>query len=113
MEEVAATAGLNGVGADFRTILFAGLAFAFAGAISIFFSSYLSQRSELDALKIDIERERMEIETEPEEERKELEELLKREGYKQMKVEVIMARLVSKKASWVWAQRTPEQHLAV
>ena len=29
MEEVAATAGLNGVGADFRTILFAGLAFAF------------------------------------------------------------------------------------
>src|SRR2546429_9282563 len=45
MEEVAATAGLNGVGADFRTILFAGLALPFAVPLSIFFNSYLSQRS--------------------------------------------------------------------
>src|SRR3989442_11724132 len=59
MEEVAATAGLNGVGADFQTILFAGLAFPIAGAISIFFSSYLSQRSELNSFKIDFTRERM------------------------------------------------------
>ena len=113
MEGVAATAGLNGVGADFRTILFAGLAFAFAGAISIFFSSYLSQRSELDSLKIDIDRERMEIETEPEEERKELEELLKKEGYKQQEVDVIMARLVRNKEMWLRAQLTHELHLDV
>jgi vacuolar iron transporter family protein len=113
MEEVAATAGLNGVGADFRTILFAGLAFAFAGAISIFFSSYLSQRSELDTLRIDMDRERMEIETEPEEERKELEELLKKEGYKQQEVDVIMARLVRNKEMWLRAQLTHELHLDV
>jgi len=113
MEEVAATAGLNGVGADFRTILFAGLAFAIAGAISIFFSSYLSQRAELDSLKIDIDRERMEIETEPEEEKKELEELLKKEGYKQQEVDVIMARLVRNKEMWLRAQLTHELHLHV
>jgi len=113
IESVAATAGLNGVGADFRTILLAGLAFAFAGAISIFFSSYLSRRSELDTLKIDMARERMEIETEPEEERKELEQLLKKEGYNQREVDVIMGRLSKDKELWLRAQLRHELHLDI
>lgn len=113
MESVAATAGLNGVGADFRIIIFAGFAFAIAGAISIFFSSYLSSRSELDTLKIDVERERMEIETEPEEERKELEELLREEGYTQKEVDVIMARLVKNKEMWLRAQLSNELKLHI
>lgn len=73
------TAALNGAGVAFRTILIAGFAFALAGGISMFFSSYLSSRSEMDLLRIDVRRERMEIETEPEEEKAELEELLKKE----------------------------------
>ncbi len=113
IESVAATAGLNGVGADFRTIFFAGLAFAFAGAISIFFSTYLSRRSELETLKIDVERERMEIETEPEEERKELEGLLREEGYNQKEVDVIMARLVKNKEMWLKAQLRHELKLHI
>lgn len=76
---MAMTAALNGAGVAFRTILIAGFAFALAGGISMFFSSYLSSRSEMDLLRIDVRRERMEIETEPEEEKAELEELLKKE----------------------------------
>jgi vacuolar iron transporter family protein len=111
IESTAATAALNGAGVDFRTLLIAGFAFAVAGAVSMFFSNYLSRRSELDSLRIDMERERMEIETEPEEERQELEELLKKEGYQQQEVDVIMKRLTKDKEMWLRAQLTHELHL--
>src|SRR5713226_8876450 len=104
IESVAMTAALNGAGVGFGTILLAGLAFAIAGAVSMFFSSYLARRSEVQSLKTDIERERMEIETEPEEEKAELEGLLKGEGYTQQEVSVIMARLVKNKEMWLREQ---------
>jgi len=88
------TSALNGAGLGFGTIAVAGFAFAVAGALSMFFSSYLSRRSELESLKIDMAREKMEIETEPEEEKSEMEELLKKDGYDDREVEVIMQRLV-------------------
>ena len=105
------TAALNGAGVAFHTILIAGFAFAVAGGLSMFFSSYLSSRSEMDLLRIDVQRERMEIETEPEEERAELEELLKKEGYDQREVEVIMGRLVKDKELWLRTQLNHELRL--
>ncbi len=104
IESVALTAALNGAGVAFRTIILAGFAFAIAGALSMFFSSYLARRSELDALRVDMERERMEIETEPEEEKAELEELLIRDGYDQKEVDVIMGRLEKNKEMWLKEQ---------
>jgi len=74
----------------------------------MFFSSYLSSRSEMDLLQIDIRRERMEIETEPEEEKAELEELLRKEGYDQREVDVIMQRLVKNKELWLRTQLNHE-----
>lgn len=65
----------------------------------------------MDALRIDMEREMMEIETEPEEERRELEELLKKEGYAQREVDVIMNRLTKNKEMWLRAQLMHELHL--
>jgi VIT1/CCC1 family predicted Fe2+/Mn2+ transporter len=111
IESIAATAALNGVGLDFGTIFVAGFAVAIAGAVSMFFSSYLSERSGLDALRKDITRERMEIETEPEEERQELEELLQREGYGRSEIQVILNKLASDKEMWLRAQLRHELHL--
>jgi VIT1/CCC1 family predicted Fe2+/Mn2+ transporter len=111
IEGVATTAALNGAGVDFRTILLAGFAFALAGGLSMFFSSYLSNRAELESLRIDMERERMEIETEPEEERRELEQLFAKEGYELAEVEVMMNRLTKNKEMWLKAQLTHELHL--
>ncbi|MGD0476859.1 MAG: VIT1/CCC1 transporter family protein [Nitrososphaerales archaeon] len=111
IEAVAMTAALNGAGIDFHTILIAGLAFAVAGGLSMFFSSYLSSRSEMDLLRIDVRRERMEIETEPEEEKAELEELLEKEGYDQKEVDVIMGRLVKDKELWLKTQLNHELRL--
>jgi VIT1/CCC1 family predicted Fe2+/Mn2+ transporter len=103
-ESVALTAAVNGAGVGFGTILLAGFAFATAGAVSMFFSSYLSRKSELQSLKTDMERERMEIATEPEEERAELEQLLRAEGYTRQEVDVIMGRLVKNKEMWLREQ---------
>ena len=111
IEGVAITAALNGAGVEFRTILLAGFAFAVAGGLSMFFSSYLSRRAELESLRIDVERERMEIETEPDEEKRELEGLLAEEGYEPGEVEVIMNRLTKNKEMWLKAQLTHELHL--
>ena len=108
---MAMTAALNGAEVAFRTILLAGFAFAVAGGLSMFFSSYLSSRSEMDLLRIDVQRERLEIETEPEEEKAELEELLKKEGYDQREVEVIMGRLVKDKELWLRTQLNHELRL--
>lgn len=101
IEGLAMTSALNGAGVAFQTIALAGLAFAVAGAISMFFSSYLARRSELESIRIDMTRERMEIETEPDEERRELADLLKEDGYSEQEVEVIMGRLVKNKDLWL------------
>jgi len=97
IEGLATTSALNGAGLAFGTIALAGLAFALAGAIAMFFSSYLSRRSELRSLQIDATREGMEIETEPDEEQSEMRELLRKDGYEEAEVEVIMRRLVEDK----------------
>ena len=94
IEGLATTSALNGAGLGFGTIALAGFAFAIAGAIAMFSSSYLSRRSELRSLQIDADRERMEIETEADEEQGEMRELLKKDGYEDAEVEVIMRRLV-------------------
>ena len=67
----------------------------------MFFSSYLSRRSELQSLRIDMTRERMEIETEPEEEKSEMRELLEKDGYSDQEVEIIIRRLVKDKELWL------------
>jgi len=98
IEGLATTSALNGAGVVSGTIALAGFAFAMAGAIAMFFSSYLSRRSELRSLQIDVEREKMEIETEPEEEQGEMRELLKKEGYDAQEVEAILQRLLKNKS---------------
>jgi len=97
IEGLATTSALNGAGLAFGTIALAGFAFAVAGAIAMFFSSYLSRRSELRSLQIDADREGMEIETEPDEEQDEMRELLRKDGYEDAEVKVIMRRLVKNK----------------
>ncbi len=101
IEGVAMTSALNGAGLPFATIAVAGFAFALAGALSMFFSSYLSRRSEVDSLRIDMAREKMEIETEPDEEKQEMVGLLRKDGYDEREVEVIMGRLTKDKDLWL------------
>lgn len=112
IESVAAVSALNGIKIIANPqIVIAGIAFAIAGSISMFFSNYISRRSEIQNLKEDIKRERFEIETEPEEEKRELTEILKKEGYTQNEVDVIVGRLQQDKEMWLRAQLRHELHL--
>jgi len=113
IECLAMTAALNGAAVVPHTIVLAGFAFSVAGALSMFFSSYLSTKAEIDSLRIDIEREKMEIETEPEEEREELEQLLEKEGYESKEIAVIMNRLERDKEMWLREQLRRELHLHI
>jgi VIT1/CCC1 family predicted Fe2+/Mn2+ transporter len=101
IEALALLSALNGAGVAFGTITLAGVSFALAGAISMFFSYYLSRRSEVESLRTDIAREGLEIETEPEEETAEMRELLRKDGYAEDEVDVIMGRLVKDKGLWL------------
>jgi vacuolar iron transporter family protein len=101
IEGLAMTSALNGAGVGLGTIAVAGLAFALAGALSMFFSNYLSRKSELESLKTDMTRESLEIETEPEEEISEMRDLLKKDGYDDQAIEVILQRLRNNKALWL------------
>ncbi|HEV2226903.1 MAG TPA: VIT1/CCC1 transporter family protein [Nitrososphaerales archaeon] len=113
IEGLAMTAALNGAGLSFGTILLAGFAFAVAGSVSMFFSSYLSNKSELDLLRTDVNREKMEIETEPEEERAEMEQLLMKDGYDPKEVKTIMARLLKDKELWLKEQLRRELRINI
>ena len=110
IESISVTAGLNGAGVAFSAIRVAGAAFAIAGALSMFFSSYISERSERQALQRDIDRERMEIETEPEEEKEELQQLLREEGYGEKEVATIMGRVTADEELWLRTQLRLELH---
>ena len=101
IEGLAMTSALNGAGVGFGTIALAGLAFALAGALSMFFSNYLSRKSEIESLKTDISRESLEIETEPEEELSEMRDLLRKDGYDDQEIQVILQRLRKDKALWL------------
>jgi VIT1/CCC1 family predicted Fe2+/Mn2+ transporter len=101
IEALALISALNGAGLTFGTIAVAGVSFALAGALSMFFSYYLSRRSEIQSLKTDISRESMEIETEPEEETAEMRDLLRKDGYDEGEVDVIMGRLKRDKGLWL------------
>lgn len=113
IEGVALFSALNGAGLGYGAIALAGVAFALAGALSMFFSSYLSRRSELKSLRVDMSRERMEIETEPDEEKAEMRELLKKDGYTEQEVDVILRRLVKDKDLWLKEMLRRELHINV
>ena len=98
---MALISALNGAAVASETIVLAGVSFAVAGAISMFFSFYLSRRSEIQSLRTDISRESMEIETEPEEETAEMRDLLTQDGYQEKEIEVILQRLQKDKTLWL------------
>jgi len=101
IESLGLISALNGAGVASGTITLAGVSFAVAGALSMFFSYYLARRSEIQSLQTDISRESMEIETEPEEETAEMKAMLEKDGYDASEVEAIMGRLQKNKGLWL------------
>ena len=92
---VSAVAGATSASPKF--VLIAGLAGMIGSAFSMGSSAFLAAKSERDVHESEIERERMEIETDPEHEREELELMYQLKGFTEPEAKKLVERLTSDK----------------
>ena len=87
--------GIAGAHLSKATIVIAGIAEVFAAALSMGIGTYLSSKSQIEVYKRDIEVEREEIESEPKLERKEIEAIYRKKGFKGKELKVIVNKICS------------------
>jgi vacuolar iron transporter family protein len=88
---VSGVAGATSVNAEF--VLLSGLATAVASALSMGSGAYLASKSEREVYEAELGRERREIETDPEEEREEMELFYELKGFKPEEAGLLASRL--------------------
>ena len=79
---VALVTGVAGGVSNNKVVLLAGVAGAVAGAISMGLGAYISNKSQIDFFKTEIDKEKHELEHEPEKETMELREIYANKGFK-------------------------------
>lgn len=94
-------AGLAGAGQSSDTILITLLAASVAGALSMAAGEYVSNKSEGDFYRHEIEQERLEIELCPHIEKEELRLIYRRKGFEGQLLEDIVEKIVEDKELWV------------
>lgn len=87
--------GFSGAVKSTSLVLTGGLAAAVAGAISMALGAYLSTKSQTEYYRHEVERERREIELDPEYEKKELEEIYARKGFSKKEIGLLVKRISS------------------
>ena len=105
--------GVAGGTGNLHAVIVAGLAEAFAGALSMGAGEYLSGKSETQVQRYEIERERQEIERNPETERREIAELFQREGISAEGANTIAKIVTASKESWIKTMAEKELGLSV
>lgn len=104
-------AGVTGVIHENRIIILTALAGISAGAISMFFSAYLSLKSQKELFENEIAREMREVEEVPEMEREEVREIYKKKGFGGEELEMIVNRITSDKDRWIKSMMEDELRL--
>lgn len=94
-------AGLVGAGQSSETILITLLAASVAGALSMAAGEYVSNKSEIDFYKHEIEQERLEIELCPHIEKQELRLIYSRKGFEGQLLEDVVEKITQNKELWV------------
>ncbi len=98
---IALVAGLAGAALENRVVIIAGLAEMFAGAISMALGEYISLKSELELKKNSKKVEITEIEEIPETERKEIEDIYRKKGFKGELLNKVVKTITSNKKVWL------------
>lgn len=101
-------AGLVGAGQSSETILITLLAASVAGALSMAAGEYISNKSENEFYKHEIEQERLEIELCPHIEKEELRIIYRRKGFEGRLLEQIVDKITEDKELWVREMVTDE-----
>lgn len=104
---------LSALHATSELIIITGLAYMLSGVISMTITTYLFLNSEKQTLQDDIDREGLEIETEPEEEKQELRDIFKQEGYSAEASERLLTAITKDKDTWLRAQLKFELNKAI
>ena len=89
--------GVTGAHLSTLTIAIVGIAEIFAAALSMGIGTYLSSKSQTEVLQRNIDVEKSHLERSPVRERKELEEMYKKKGFKGKELEKIVNKLMSNK----------------
>lgn len=108
---LAFVAGVTGVIKENRIIILTALAGISAGTISMFFSAYLSLKSQKELFENEIAREMREVEEVPEIEREEVREIYKKKGFNGDELEMIVNRITSDKDRWIKSMMEEELRL--
>jgi vacuolar iron transporter family protein len=104
-------AGFAGAVSDIQIIRFAGIAAMLAGAVSMFFGGLVAARSERDLFAADSRREALEIQMEPEEEKRELKNFYLNKGLTEEESDMVVSRITSSKQKWLEDLLTHELHI--
>lgn len=82
-------------------IIFAGLIQVVAGALAIFFGSYISTKAQKHFFENQIEREKKEIDTDPQKETQEIREIFAGMGFAKEEQEIAVKRITADKQRWL------------
>lgn len=101
-------AGVTGAHIHFLIIFLTGIAQALAGAVSMFFGAYLSNKSEQEFFRHEISREKREIENDPKKETDEIKEIYEARGFTTEEIDILVGRITSDKRRWLSFMMTEE-----
>jgi len=95
-----------------KLILISGLAAAFAEAISMSAVAYTSTKAEVDFYNSELEREKREVRDMPETERREIEEIYRKKGFRGEMLDEIVKKITSNKKIWISTMMQEELKLS-
>ncbi|MCL4390498.1 MAG: VIT1/CCC1 transporter family protein [Patescibacteria group bacterium] len=93
--------GVSAANGSTQIIIVAGLAAAFAEAVSMGAVAYTSTLAQKDYYEKELEREKNEVETKPEEEKQEIREIYKNKGFSGQVLDDIVTTVSANKDVWV------------
>jgi predicted membrane protein (TIGR00267 family) len=103
--------GVAGATADARLVIISGLAATFAESISMAAVAYTSSKAARDHYRGQLRREEREIETVPAAERKEIEAIYRKKGFRGRLLNAVVEKITSDRRVWLDTMMNEELHL--
>lgn len=104
-------AGVGGADVSSNIIVLAALVGMFTGAKAMAVQNYLAVKTQRQLLTSEIEREKLEIENKPDDERKEIRDIYEAKGFVGKDLEMIVEKITSDKKVWLETMLTEELNL--
>ncbi|MBS3144378.1 VIT1/CCC1 transporter family protein [Candidatus Woesearchaeota archaeon] len=101
VSNLALVAGLSGAMLGSKVVILGGLADMIAGAISMGLGNYIATKSQVEFYRHEYQREKEEIKTVPKLEKKEIEAIYRKKGFKGKELAMVVKRITSNKKRWL------------